>query len=229
MATTLAEHFTKDAAAYELYARSAFGRIGARANQWISLQQSAARFGVKPEQVLGAELVQRHRAADALAAKVGSAILDLDAGRAELVPVATKQGQTPWLAVHEVGGELGVWLLLLRVVYVALTALAAGGVWKLGNAWLETKKADADAGLLRSDTAHKLAEQAQNASDPQIKVALAQAAADANAAASAGGTTWVDSLLKGLGAVAGVAGGFGLGWLAVLYLMSRSSGKGARR
>ena len=172
MATTLAEHFTKDAAAYELYARSAFSRIGARANQWISLQQSAARFGVKPEQVLGAELVQRHRAAD---------------------------------------------------------ALAAGGVWKLGNAWLETKKADADAGLLRSDTAHKLAEQAQNASDPQIKVALAQAAADANAAASAGGTTWVDSLLKGLGAVAGVAGGFGLGWLAVLYLMSRSSGKGARR
>lgn len=111
---------------------------------------------------------------------------------------------------------------MLKVLQVAAASVLVGGGWQLSNAWLQTKKSEADALALRADTAHKLAELALQAPEA-YRPALAQAAAEANRAAESGGPDWVDKLLQGLGTGAAVAAGGSLLWLAALFLLGRSS------
>lgn len=229
MATAVEQRIMQEAQSFEAYAARALTVIGARANAWLSLQKTAAAYGITPTQVLGPELVERHRVADELAARVGRAIKGLEAGTSEIVPVRIGDKGAEFLAVRTIDGSLGFWPIVLRVLQVASMAALAGGGWQLSNAWLDVKKAEADALALRADTSHKLAELAQQVPDANMRQALALAAAEANKAADAGGTSWIDKFTQALGQGAAVAGGAGALWLIGLFLLSRRGSGGRRR
>lgn len=225
------------AQAFEEYAAGVSRVVGVRFAYWATLKAEAARYGINPGEIVGAQLAAEHDAADAHARQWATTVRALDSGRAQLagwtVPGETMSALR--LGVVQTGTlpiTVGVWPIV-PILVVAAGAILSVGTWLLGDAWLTARNTEAEAIKLQTQTQAKITAAVIEAGkqSPQAATALADAIAKANASAQQPTSSIFDRLANAIGGAAenltsgpGLAG-MGLLFLAFLYFSSRK-GKG---
>jgi hypothetical protein len=188
---------------------------------WLrSLSRSARALGLSEAVLLGPQLSSQIASWRANAQAWGKAIRAMDQGRAELQPWRVGNGPIVF-AVRKLNGEtgeLGWWAIALKVFTVAVAAAApvVGGSWLLIDAWQSTEKLKAEGAIARAGVLQTLAE--KQGGDPRAAAAIAQEVGRANSEASAGASSWLDTLAGSAGAG---LGGAALA-LGAMFLLSRA-------
>jgi hypothetical protein len=192
----------------EQAARAASPAIGAYALWLHTLGRFAQRrWGALAAQglidrLLGPELAASNGRWLAQALTWGTAIRELDKGRAQLVPYTRGNDPTLVFAVEILSGlhgALGWWAAAAKVLKAAAGAMLAGGSFVLGDLWGQTSKLEAETANLREQTRARLAEVA--AQDPRIAAELAKAMSEADKAAARGAQgSWWDEFTGSVGA-----------------------------
>lgn len=221
------------AQAFEDYAGGVSRAVAVRYAYWATLKSEAARFGVNPAQILGAQLALEHEAADAHARQWATAVRALDSGRAQLA--AWTMGEGPLrLGVVQTGTlpiQIGVWPIVPIIVY-AVGAAAAVGTWLLADAWVTAKQTEAESLKLQTETQARITkaviDMAQYVS-PDAATSLSEAIARANQSAQQPTNSIFDQLANAIGGAGdaqkiALGGTLGIGvlFLAWLWFQNRN-------
>lgn len=229
-----AQELQRQAAAFQQYAGRVSAAVARRYAFFRTLAEDAARNSVSLSDALPASLITANDTATRNAVRWATAVVALDRRTAELAAWTPDNGATIKLGVVVAGSiprSLSAWPII-PILYYGAGAIAAVGVWLLGDAWLDARNIEAEAVRVHAETQAAVTAAIAKASavNPAYGQMVADSIAKANAATKAPPQGVLASLAESIATATeagasmvkagGGLGGFAL-LLAALYLGSR--------